>query len=158
MRNLPRYKKCFICGKENPTGLNLTFKTDNKKVYAKVKLNTNYIGYQDRIHGGIAASILDEAMGWACSVITKKLFFTAELKVKYKKPIPPNIELSVEAEYTTTKHNIHFAKGTLKDKNGTVLVIGEGKYVSISQKEEEEILKLMHHEPENGNPVTIDDI
>ncbi|WP_025270641.1 PaaI family thioesterase [Hippea sp. KM1] len=158
MRNLPRYKKCFICGKENPIGLNITFKTDNERVYATIKLGSNYIGYQDRIHGGIAASILDEAMGWACSIKTKRLFFTAELKVKYKKPIPPDTSLTVEAEYTTTKHNLHFARGILKNNKGDVLVVSEGKYVSVKPEEEGEILKLLHHEPEDNKPVSLDDI
>ena len=158
MRNLPRYKKCFVCGKENPIGLNITFKTDNKKVYTSITLDNRYIGYADRVHGGIAASLLDEIMGWSCSVITKKLYYTAELRVKYKKPIPSNSELFLSAETTSSKHNLCLAEAVLKDKDNNILASASGKYFPIEDSEESEILKMLHHEPEDNLPVTKDDI
>ncbi len=158
MRNLPRYKKCFVCGKENPIGLNVTFKTDNKKVYASITLDNRYIGYADRIHGGIAASLLDEIMGWSCSVVTKKLYYTAELTVKYKKPIPSNCELFFEAEMAAQKHSLCLAKAELRDAQNNILAQANGKYFPINDESEYEILRMLHHEPEDNSPVTKDDI
>ncbi len=158
MKNLPRYKKCFICGKENPIGLKITFQTDGQRVYATFKPDEKYIGYKDRIHGGIAASVLDEIMGWSCSVKTKKLYYTVELTVKYKNPIPPNTKLFAEAKMVEEKHSLSYAEATLKDINGKQFALAKGKYFPLSDKDEEETFKLLHHEPEDSEPVTKDDI
>ncbi len=158
MRNLPRYKKCFICGKENPIGLNITFKTDDDKVYASFKPDERYMGYKDTLHGGIAASLLDETMGWACSVKTKKLYYTIELTIKYKKHIKVNAELFVEAYMIKDKHSIAYAKAHLKDKDGNILAASEGKYFPIDEESENDIFSMLHHEPEDSKPVTKDDI
>ncbi len=158
MKNLPKYKRCFICGKENPIGLNLTFQTDKDKVFVKFTLNEKYIGYKDRIHGGIAASVLDEIMGWACSVKTKRLYYTVELRIRYKMPIKPNIELFAEAYAKEFKKFIGYAKAVLKDDKGNVLALAEGKYFPIDEESEKEIFGMLHHEPEDGKPVTKNDI
>jgi uncharacterized protein (TIGR00369 family) len=158
MRNLPRYKKCFVCGKENPIGLNITFKTDKDKVYASFKPDDRYIGYKDRVHGGIAASLLDEIMGWSCSVVTKKLYYTAELTIRYKRSIPSDSELFAEAYMSKEQHGMCFASAVLKDNNGNVLVTAKGKYFPLNEEAEKEVLKTLHHEPEDAKPVTKDDI
>ncbi|WP_022670984.1 PaaI family thioesterase [Hippea alviniae] len=157
MRNLPRYKDCFVCGKDNPAGLNITFKTDDKKVFVRTKLKKIHEGYKGRVHGGVAAALLDEAMGWSCTVITKRLYFTIELTVKYKKPISSEEELFVEAVMIKEKHNICFATATLKDKNNTVLAEAEGKYYPIPEDEENSVIKMLHHEPEDKRAVSRDD-
>ncbi len=157
MKNLPGYKKCIICGKENPIGLNLTFKTDENKVFVSFALNKNYIGFENRIHGGVVAAVLDEAMGWACSVKTKNLYYTIELNIRYKKPVKPNITLNVEAQMFQTKHSVAYAKGVLKDENGNILVLSSGNYYPLCEDSEKETMKLLHHKPEDEIEVTKND-
>ena len=157
MRNLPRYRNCFVCGKDNPAGLNITFKTDGKSVFAKTRFKKFHEGYEGRTHGGIVAALLDEAMGWSCTIVTKRLYFTIELTVKYKKPIPSEEELTATAKLSKIKHNICFATATLKDKFGTILATAEGRYYPVSEDEEEKVIKLLHHEPEDKKPVSRDD-
>ena len=158
MRNLPRYKKCFVCGKENPIGLNVTFKTDEEKVYTFLLFKEEYAGYENRVHGGIVSGLLDEAMGWACTVKTKRMYFTVELSVKFKKPVKPNTNITVEAWYTEEKHGICTASGALKDKNGDILALAKGKYYPIDPNYQKIILSQLHHEPEDGLPVTYKDL
>ena len=158
MRNLPRYKKCFVCGKENPIGLNITFKTDEERVYAAFKPDAKYMGYENTLHGGIAASLLDETMGWSCSIKTKKLYYTVELTVRYKKHIKVNEQLFVEAYMVKNRHLVGFAQAVLKDKEGNILATASGKYLPIDEKEEDRVYSLLHHEPEDEKPVTKDDI
>ncbi len=158
MRNLPRYKKCFVCGKENHIGLNITFKTDEEKVYASFKPDEKYMGYENTLHGGIAASLLDETMGWSCSIKTKKMYYTAELTVRYKKHIKINTRLFVEAKMVKSKHLMAFAEAVLKDEEGNILASAHGKYFPIKDDEEERVYSLLHHEPEDSKPVTKNDI
>ncbi len=158
MRYLPRYKHCFVCGDENPVGLNIVFETDEKKVYARFRSDERYLGYQDRIHGGIVCAVMDETMGWACSVITKRFYYTMELTVKFKKPLPPNTTVIVEASMVDIKHSIAIAKAKLSDEDGNVFAVSSGKYFPVAEREMEAIVKLLHHHPEDGKPVTLKDI
>ncbi len=158
MRNLPRYKKCFVCGKENPIGLNVTFKTDEEKVYAFLSFREEYSGYENRVHGGIVSGLLDEAMGWACTIKTKRLYFTVELLVKFKKPVKPNIDITVEAWFTKEKHGICSASGILKDPHGNILALATGKYYPLDPGYQKIILSYLHHEPEDGLAVTERDL
>ncbi len=158
IRNLPRYKKCFICGKENPYGLHTTFKTDGERVFATVKFKEHHIGFENRVHGGIISGILDEAMGWACTVKTKRMYFTIELKVRFKRAVEPSKDYMVVAFHTGEKHGICSAKGELKEKNGRVLAVAEGSYYPLDIDYQKKVLTQLHHEPEDDLPVEEKDL
>ncbi len=158
MKNLPRYKECFVCGKNNPIGLNITFKTDGKIVFVNLKLKKEYCGFKNRVHGGILSTIIDEAMGWACSVKTKRLYYTIELNIKFKKAALPNEQLIVEAEFIKEKHSICASKGIIKNAKSDILIIASGKYYPIEESEEKSIFAMLHHEPEDNKPVTKEDL
>ncbi len=157
MKNLPRYENCFVCGRANPLGLDVTFKTDGERVYAFVNFKKEYSGFKDRIHGGVVSGLIDEAMGWACTVKTKRMYFTVELTVKFKRAVEPEKSLIVEAVSVSEKHGICGAKGILKDEMGNVLVRAEGRYFPIDEATEKVIFTMLHHEPDDGLPVSRED-
>ncbi len=54
---------CFGCGLENRTGLRLHFFTDDdKNVVCHLRLAARFAGPPGHAHGGIIATLLDEAM------------------------------------------------------------------------------------------------
>src|SRR3989304_4676628 len=63
--NLSDNNRCFGCGKENPLGLKITFTLDRGKKAIKGEFTPGpeHQGYQGITHGGIIATLLDEAMG-----------------------------------------------------------------------------------------------
>ena len=81
---------CFVCGLENPVGLHLSFyETGPGEVTVDFTPSDHYQGYPGVLHGGIVASILDEAAGRAHMGIFPPCFmFTAKLEVKFRKNIP----------------------------------------------------------------------
>ncbi len=81
---------CFVCGLENPVGLHLNFyKTGPGEVTVNFTPSEHYQGYPGVLHGGIVASILDEAAGRAhMGIFPPRFMFTAKLEVKYRKNIP----------------------------------------------------------------------
>jgi len=81
---------CFVCGLENPVGLHLSFyETGPGEVTVDFTPSDQYQGYPGVLHGGIVASILDEAAGRAHMGIFPPCFmFTAKLEVKFRKNIP----------------------------------------------------------------------
>src|SRR6266404_2222619 len=56
---------CFACGKNNPEGMRLRFTYDEERncFVCRFRLGTRYTGPPGHCHGGIIATILDEAMG-----------------------------------------------------------------------------------------------
>jgi len=56
-------KMCFVCGVKNDFGLHANFyETDTNELVALIKPSDQHQGYPGRMHGGIAATILDETI------------------------------------------------------------------------------------------------
>jgi uncharacterized protein (TIGR00369 family) len=86
---------CFGCGQKNDIGLKLVFRTEGSKSFSDFILEKNFQGYQNMVHGGIIATIMDEAMVHAAM---SEGFFpvTAEMTVRYIKPVYVEQQLAVE--------------------------------------------------------------
>src|SRR6058998_2957376 len=56
---------CFACGMSNPDGMRLKFVFDEgrDRFVCRFRLSKRYTGPPGHAHGGIIATILDEAMG-----------------------------------------------------------------------------------------------
>jgi hypothetical protein len=56
---------CFACGKNNPEGMRLKFAYDEERdcFVCRFRLGKRYTGPPGHCHGGIIATLLDEAMG-----------------------------------------------------------------------------------------------
>jgi uncharacterized protein (TIGR00369 family) len=98
---------CFVCGKENPVGLHVEFSvdSDNNRANADLTLGNNFQGWQGIIHGGIIATLLDEAAIYACRALSDGAV-TAGMNVKYKKPVKVNCPLTLKAEVVSCKRRI----------------------------------------------------
>jgi acyl-coenzyme A thioesterase PaaI-like protein len=83
-------RTCFVCGVENPVGLHLKFyQTAPGEVSVDFTPPEHYQGYPGVLHGGIAATMLDETAGRALmGIFPPRFMFTAKLEVKYRKNIP----------------------------------------------------------------------
>ena len=57
-------RMCFVCGVKNSLGLNASFfEVDSGELVAIFNPSPEHQGYPGRLHGGIAAAILDETIG-----------------------------------------------------------------------------------------------
>ncbi len=90
-------RQCFVCGIENPVGLHLKFyETEPGEVRVDFTPPEHYQGYPGVLHGGIAASILDEAAGRSLmGSFPPRFMFTAKLEIKYRKNIPVGKPLKI---------------------------------------------------------------
>lgn len=106
---------CFVCGSQNPIGLQAVFSTDNESCssHARLELSANYQGWQDVIHGGILASLLDEACIYACRAKAEQCV-TAELQVRYRKPVPVGADVVVTGQLIDSSRKIWQASAQLK--------------------------------------------
>lgn len=128
------YKNCFVCGADNPVGLKLDFRYENNLALANWQANKKFEGYDGIIHGGIIASLLDEAVA---KIILKNniIAVTTELNVKYFKPFPSDKEVLITGEITDIRKKIIFGKAKISDKDNPHYVFAEAdaKYFIIKQ-------------------------
>ncbi len=94
-KEIKRDNFCFVCGKENPKGMHLKFLKENGKVSARFSLPNFFQGYNNIIHGGIIALILDEAMAHLQG--EEERFLTGKLSVRFLTPLLVNEEVEVSA-------------------------------------------------------------
>jgi uncharacterized protein (TIGR00369 family) len=117
-------------------GMKLTFVQDNvkRRIVGKFVLGEAYQGGGGMGHGGIIATLLDEAMGKVCRFREVRAV-TAELTVQYLKPVKVDEEIVVEGYETDQKGRNLFLAGEIRNNAGEVLARGTGRFVVIGQKE-----------------------
>ncbi len=127
-------RMCFGCGIENKLGLKASFyELDNHELVAIFKPINEHQSYPERLHGGISATILDETLGRVISIEDETIWgVTAELNVKYKKPVPLDQELKVVAKITRNTSRIFEGEGKILLENGDIAVTATGKYMKMS--------------------------
>ena len=127
--------KCFGCGGDNTGGMKLTFEQDNvnRRIVGRFVLGERYQGGGGFAHGGIIATLLDEAMGKVCRFREVRAV-TAELTVEYLKPVNVQNEIIVEGRETEMKGRNIFMTGEIRDSAGAVLAKSRARFVVIAQK------------------------
>ena len=89
-------KNCFGCSPNNPAGLQMEFFTDEKSVFSYLKVPDHLRGWNNLVHGGVIATILDEAMGWAAIHLHKLIVLTKNMNIDYIQPVFIDDELKAE--------------------------------------------------------------
>jgi len=123
---------CFACGKDNPIGLKLKFITINNGVCAEFTPVKVHEGFQDIIHGGIVATLLDEAIAWACRTCGVEVV-TGEIIVRYKKPLITGRSVTVSGIIEKNKGKLILGSAYIKDKNGIVIATAVAKMVKAGK-------------------------
>ena len=78
---------CFGCGKDNPMGLHLHFRTDENGCYTSFVPQPVHQSYDGRMHGGLISTLLDETMGNYPYMYEHKVAYTARLEVRFRQPV-----------------------------------------------------------------------
>jgi uncharacterized protein (TIGR00369 family) len=125
---------CFGCGGANEEGMKLTFVQDNerRRIVGRFVLGERFQGGGGMGHGGIIATLLDEAMGKVCRFREVRAV-TAELTVEYLKPVSVVEEIVVEGWETEQKGRSLFHAGEIRNLAGEVLARGKGRFVIIGE-------------------------
>ncbi len=123
---------CFGCGGANPRGMRLAFDPDpeRRRIVGRFRLGAEYQGGPGFIHGGIIATVLDEAMG-KVSRFSDVHAVTAELTVEYLKPVRVDQEIRVEAFESQREGRHLFHQGEVRDTEGELLARGRGRFVVV---------------------------
>lgn len=128
-------RDCMVCGIENEFGLKARFyETVDNEVIAIFTPRQSHQSYPKITHGGVTAAILDETIGRAimCHFDENTFGVTVELNVRYKRPVPYNVELKVVGRITLDNGRIFEGTGELYLPDGTLAASAEGKYMRRS--------------------------
>jgi uncharacterized protein (TIGR00369 family) len=143
MPKLPNYKRCYVCGDENPRGLDVRFEVEEGVVRTRFVPHADHQGYHGRVHGGVLSALLDETMGWAPCVAMKRFCVAVELTIRFLKPAAIGKALIVRGEMTADRGRLWEARGEICDEEGRVYARGLGKYFPLSLAETQEVMDML---------------
>ena len=89
---------CFACGRDNPIGLHLDdFALEEGEVSARFVPRPEYRGAGTSLHGGVAATALDEMLVWAGILTEGVLSVTGNMEIRFRRPVQVGEPLLVAA-------------------------------------------------------------
>ena len=127
------YGNCFVCGKNNPNGLQLSFEIDKEKQTLKSTFiaSPTFQGWDGIVHGGMISTLLDEAMAKLVYELGYQAV-TASLEVRFKKPAPILEPLTIRGEITEVNKRLIRAKAYVAKEDGTILATGISAFLRNS--------------------------
>jgi len=119
---------CYACGKKNEKGLHLEFSffEQEKRIETTFLPSEHYQGWRGVVHGGVLATVLDEAM----AKLVHRLGYhavTASLDVRYKDVAKTREPFTVSAEVTKHSKRLIFAKAAASRGDGKVVAEARAK-------------------------------
>jgi len=123
---------CFVCGEKNAAGLKLHLKTDAERGESAVEVvfAEHFQGWAGIVHGGLLATVLDEAMIYAAGAKGFKCV-TGEMTVRYIKPVSTGVPYALRGTFVEEKGRIVLAGSVLLDGQGQEMARATGKLFKI---------------------------
>ncbi|MDQ7798593.1 MAG: PaaI family thioesterase [Candidatus Edwardsbacteria bacterium] len=130
---------CFACGSNNPDGLQIKFSYPQAgQCRAEFVPPAKFQGWQGILHGGIVSTLLDEALahavggseggGGASGAVT------AELTVRFKKPVKIGESVILAGRVLNDKGRMVEAGSEITDRQGNILASASGKLVRPAKR------------------------
>jgi len=153
---LPTYEGCLVCGQpeKNPNTLNVRFRVSNEGVETSFTADERQGGYKGVVHGGVICSLLDETIGWAVAVDRKKYFVTAELAVRFIKPLPIGLTVFVRGRVLEHKSRYSTAEGDIFDNDGVVYAKATGKFFLMRDEEAHKVDSYLTYQKDDLHLLT----
>ncbi|MBN1366983.1 MAG: PaaI family thioesterase [Dehalococcoidales bacterium] len=123
-----RSTKCFGCGADNPAGLKLKFKWDGGKAVAEFTPQEAHQGWPGVVHGGLLATMLDEAGGW-CSMEKGLDMVTAKMEVLFRNPAEIGVPLIITGAILRENTKRFEAYSCITTRDGTVIAESNSVYI-----------------------------
>jgi len=123
---------CFACGLDNPHGLRLVWKVEGQVMTTEFVPPVKYQGWKGIVHGGILATLLDEAMTRLAGVVCGTAV-TAEMVVRFVTPARIGELLFVRGEIVKESRKLIEMRAFIYSQNesGTLIAYSTGKAIRI---------------------------
>ena len=132
---------CFGCGDLNPHGLKLEFRVEGKRAVANFLPQASHQGYPGLVHGGLTATALDEAMGWAMYA-AGVWAMTGKMEVKFRQPLPLGQKAVVSAELTRNRGRWLEVRGEIRREDGKLVAESQGLFMRLPEEKVREMEEM----------------
>ncbi|HEY7780125.1 MAG TPA: PaaI family thioesterase [Ktedonobacterales bacterium] len=130
------YQLCYACGARNPHSLGLVFHREGEEIVALFTPDERYQGFPGVVHGGVLATLLDEALE-RFSVTAGRWLMTARLEVRYRRAAPVGRPLRIGARLVSARTRALVAAGEIRladeprDEPGGVVAEAAGTFLPL---------------------------
>ena len=142
---LPHTAGCLVCGRENPHGLRLDLHVDPATgvVSTDFTPRPEHIGFVGVVHGGVLATVLDEAMVWAATWAGRRFCLAGEMTVRFRAIARVGTPLRVKTRVESARPRLVQTTGEIRDAAGTVIATATGKYVPLPPDRNREFVRTL---------------
>ncbi|MEI7541673.1 MAG: PaaI family thioesterase [bacterium] len=124
---------CFACGEKNPIGMHLHFVLTDEGIEAKYAFPKELQGYSGIVHGGMISLLLDEVMVNLPWLKLKQPVVSADIRIKFIKPLKIGEIVVAKAFIEKQKKNIFWVKSVLiRERDGVKVAEAEAVCVQVS--------------------------
>jgi uncharacterized protein (TIGR00369 family) len=122
------HPQCAVCSPGNAAGLGLRFSLlEGGAVEAPIRCDERFQGYRSWVHGGAISAVLDGAMT-NCLFAAGIVAVTAELKIRFRRPVRTGTAATVRAWPTRALGPMHLVRAEIR-QHGRVAASATGKFM-----------------------------
>jgi acyl-coenzyme A thioesterase PaaI-like protein len=122
------HRQCLLCGDINPRSLHLSFESsENGCVRMQFQAGPELQGFENILHGGVIASLLDAAMTH-CLFHHEVQAVTGDLHIRYVKSIPCRACVEIRACLKHSRPPLYLLRAEIVQDN-RVMAWGEAKFM-----------------------------
>lgn len=155
---LPQTPGCLVCGRSNPHGLHLSLHVDpdTSEVTTQFTPRPEHIGFEGIIHGGLLATVLDEAMVWASIWSAKRACVAAELTIRYRASANPGDHLHVATRIESTRSKLITTTGQItRPADKAIIATASGKFVPLDATRHQAFIATLVDHPHTRRAATL---
>lgn len=125
--------KCFGCSPRNASGLKMKFYAGDSSVYSYVTVPEHLCGWENVVHGGVLATILDEIMSRSVLYTARSLGMTRSMTIDFRKPAFVGQELRAEGRVLEVREGREArAEGVIYNGDGRICAGAVGVFALLS--------------------------
>ena len=145
---LPHTSGCVVCGPRNPHGLHLHLFVDPATGIVQVPFTPipEHIGFEGIIHGGVLATVIDEAMVWAATWAGRRFCVCGEMNVRFRQSAAVGQPLTITAQIESQRPKLIQTSAKITGSGGLLATAG-GKYIPVSGDRHEAFVATLIDEP-----------
>ena len=151
---LPHTSGCLVCGRDNPHGLRLDLYVDPESAAVRVEFTPRpeHIGFQGVVHGGVLATVLDEAMVWSATWAARRFCVCAELTTRFLREAAVGRALVVETKVESSRSRLVLTTAAVRDRAcGELVATGSAKYVPVPRDRNRAFVSTLVDDPATGD-------
>ena len=119
---------CFACGATNPIGMGLHIELGDERASTVWTPGPDFVGWSERVHGGLLATLLDEVMAWA-PASHDAWAVTADFTVRFRSAATPGEALQASGWVVDRRRRVYRVRGEVRGPDGRLVAEGEGTYL-----------------------------